>query len=80
MTDLSQLTQAVLELPLHERARIAQELWASLQPTEGGNVAKEIEDALALAQRRDAELEADSLDGISHQRAIETARKSLGSE
>ena len=78
MTDLSQLTQAVLDLPLHERVRIAQELWASLQPNESGDVANETEDALSLADQRDAELDAGSVTGISHDQAMETARKSLG--
>jgi putative addiction module component (TIGR02574 family) len=76
MTDLSHLTQAILDLPLHERVRIAQELWASLQPNDGA-VENETADALTLADRRDAELDAGSVDGISHQQAMDAARKSL---
>ncbi len=80
MANLSQLTQAVLDLPLHERVRVAQELWASLQPGGSEDVADETEDALRLADRRDAELDAGSVTGISHDQAMETARRSLGCE
>jgi hypothetical protein len=80
MADLSQLTQAALGLPLDQRIRLAQELWASLQPEEADGVAGEIRDASEEAERRDAELDSGSVTGISHEEAIETARKSLRCE
>lgn len=80
MPNVSQLAQAVLKLPLDERVRLAQELWASFQPAAAGNPVAETNDAFMAAEQRDAELDAGRVTGISHEQVMETARKSLRCE
>ena len=80
MASISQLTEEVLALPLEERIRLAQRLWASLQPATDASVRSQETDALELAERRDAELDGGTVQAVSHSDAIARARKSLGCE
>lgn len=80
MADISQLTQDALSLPLDDRIQLAQQLWASLEPTTDASVEDQESELLDLADRRDADLESGSVDGVSHADALAQARKSLGCE
>ncbi|MCO6455925.1 MAG: addiction module protein [Pirellulaceae bacterium] len=81
MASILQLTEEALALPLEERIRLAQRLWASLNPTADASEKKVQEaEALDLAERRDAELDRGSVQAVSHSEAIARARKSLGCE
>ena len=78
MSNLSQLTKEALSLPLDDRVRLAQELWASLQPAPGSMTAGgEETEALDLAENRDADLESGSVKGVPNTEAMAKARKSL---
>ena len=72
MNDASQLTNEALALPLNERVRLAQQLWASLQES----VDNEESVTLDVAKQRDEDLE-NGLEGIPHSEALARARKSL---
>jgi len=80
MASISQLTQEALSLPLDDRLQLAQRLWASLQPSPDATVEDQEREALDLADRRDADLESGSVEGVSHADAMAKARKSLGCE
>ncbi len=80
MASISQLTQEALSLPLDDRMQLAQRLWASLQPSPDATVEDQEREALDLADRRDADLESGSVEGVSHADAMAKARKSLGCE
>ena len=80
MASISQLTQEALSLPLNDRMQLAQRLWASLQPSPDATVEDQEREALDLADRRDADLESGSVEGVSHADAMAKARKSLGCE
>lgn len=77
MTSIAQLTSDALSLPMHDRIRLAQRLWESLQ--DSGNIDSGDDDAktLEVADQRDDELASGSVEGISHADAIAKARKSL---
>lgn len=72
MTDTSHLTNEALALPVDERVRLAQQLWASLQQS----VDDDESATLHVAKQRDEDLE-NGLEGISHSEALARARKSL---
>ena len=80
MADISQLTQDALSLPLDDRIQLAQQLWASLQSSDDAFVEDQEREILDLADRRNAELETGSVEGVSHADALAKARKSLGCE
>ena len=80
MASISQLTQEALSLPFDDRMQLAQRLWASLQPSPDATVEDQEREALDLADRRDADLESGSVEGVSHADAMAKARKSLGCE
>jgi len=60
MTTLSQVERLALELPEADRAKLASHLLDSLPPA-----LEEDDDGVAEAVRRDAELDADSSQGMS---------------
>ena len=80
MANISQLTQDALSLPLDDRIQLAQQLWASLESSDDAIVEDQEREILDLADRRDAELETGSVEGVSHADALAKARKSLGCE
>ncbi len=80
MTDIPQLINEALSLPLDDRIRLAQVLWASLQSPTNTSVSDEAAQALDVAERRDAELESRSVEGTSHAAALKKARNSLRCE
>ncbi|MBI1903044.1 MAG: addiction module protein [Planctomycetia bacterium] len=76
MSDLSQLTQQALSLPFIDRVRLAQDLWASVQPAED-ETSNEVAEAVKEAERRDAEFESGVEKGVPHDEAMRALRKSI---
>lgn len=77
MTNYAQVAQEALSLPLSERVQLAQQLWASVQPSAHADPQDEERQALDLADQRDAAMEGGLAGGISHADAVASARKSL---
>jgi putative addiction module component (TIGR02574 family) len=73
-----QLTEAVMALPLAERISLAQELWESIEGTDGSAGRDEEREALAEAQRRDAEMSAGAVMGRTHEQVMESMRRASG--
>lgn len=73
-----QLTEAVMSLPLAERVSLAQDLWESIQGTSLSSARDEEQEALAEAQRRDAELSSGAVAGRTHEQVMETMRRAIG--
>ena len=75
MTNASQVTNEALSLPLNDRVRLAQELWASLHPPRDG----EADEAspISKAKERDQEIANGEVEGVQHREALAQARKSL---
>jgi putative addiction module component (TIGR02574 family) len=76
-TTREQLTEAILALPLPERVSLAQDLWQSID--EGGVFSGPAEEreALAEAQRRDAELSSGTVAGRTHEQVMEAMRQAI---
>ena len=71
------LTSLILALPAEQRAALAQAVWESLEDAEI-RVSADIErDALANAQRRDAELSSGAALGRDHADVLRDARRAL---
>ena len=73
-----QLTEAVMALPLAERVSLAQELWESIQGTNLRSAQQAEQEALAEAQRRDAELSSGAAAGRTHEQVMEAMRRAIG--
>ncbi len=81
MTDIRQLTADALALPLEERLRLAQKLWASCPQSDSkGPETGDAREAIDIALERDRELEVGSVQAVSHEDVMQQARKSLGCE
>jgi hypothetical protein len=80
MSDTSQLTSEALALPLPDRVRLAQALWSSLQATDDSADPDDEARVLAVAERRDSELDNGSVKGIRHDDVMLVARRSLRCE
>ena len=72
-----QLTQAVMALPLPERVSLAQDLWQSIDEGTVTSGPAEEPEALAEAQRRDAELSSGAVAGRTHEQVMETMRRAI---
>jgi len=72
-----QLTQAVMALPLPERILLAQDLWQSIDEGQVSSGPAEEREALAEAQRRDAELSSGDVVGRTHEQVMETMRRAI---
>ncbi len=70
-----QLTQEVMALPLAQRVSLAQDLWQSIEDSSLSTARDEEREALAEAQRRDAELSSGSVAGRTHGQVMETMRR-----
>ncbi|MGH7201296.1 MAG: addiction module protein, partial [Planctomycetaceae bacterium] len=68
-TQLSEITDRALSLPVSERLRLAQKLWESLDIEQASETANR--DALTEAQRRDAELSSGQVEGRTHEEVME---------
>ncbi|HET6424664.1 MAG TPA: addiction module protein [Planctomycetaceae bacterium] len=69
-----QLTDEALALPLAERVRLAQELWASLDTT---IVDSSERAAVVEAIRRDEELSSGTVVGRTHEEVMQAARRAI---
>ena len=72
-----ELTQAVMALPLAERVSLAQDLWQSIEDIRPSSTPDEEREALAEAQRRDAELSSGAVAGRTHEQVMETMRRAI---
>lgn len=69
-----QLTNEALALPLVDRVRLAQELWASIDPAVVDNSERE---AVLEAIRRDEELSSGTVIGRTHEEVMQAARRAI---
>jgi putative addiction module component (TIGR02574 family) len=72
-----QLTEAAMALPLAERVSLAQALWQSIEEAGLSPARDEEREALAEAQRRDAELSSGAVEGRTHDQVLETMRRAI---
>ncbi|MCX6904070.1 MAG: addiction module protein [Verrucomicrobia bacterium] len=72
-----QLTQAAMALPLAERVSLAQDLWQSIEEGSLCSTPDEDREALAEAQRRDAEMSSGAVAGRTHEEVMETMRRTI---
>lgn len=77
-TQLSEITDRALSLPVSERVHLAQKLWQSLDVEQVSQSADC--DAVAEAQRRDAELSSGQVEGRPHEEVMQAARRAIGCE
>lgn len=76
---ITQLTDHLLSLPVHDRVTLAQKLWESIEFPELQN-ASTAADPLALARMRSAEVEAGTVQTIPHDKVMQEARETLRCE
>jgi len=69
--NVDELAPEVLKLPIRERAFLAASLWESLEDPYALAVDLDDDEALALAERRDQEIESGAVTPLSH-RALMT--------
>ena len=72
-----ELTQAAMALPLAERVSLAQDLWQSIEEGLAASPSDGDRQALAEAQRRDAELSQGAVAGRTHEQVMETVRRTI---
>ena len=76
-TTFGEIETQVLALPAGERLLLAQRLWDSLEQP-GAPVPDMTEtEVIALARRRDSELEAGRVEGRPHEEVMKAAREGL---
>lgn len=68
------LTRQVLDLPLAERVRMAQDLWASIDSQLADTSPR---DAALVARERDAEFETGDVQALSHDEVLKAARRRI---
>lgn len=73
---MEQITQLILALPVGERVEIAQALWESLGDARPVTE-PQVDEDLALAVRRDAELASGEAVGRTHEEILLAARRIL---
>ncbi len=66
-----------MALPLAERVSLAQDLWQSIEDCSPSDAPDEEREALAEAQRRDAELSSGVVAGRTHEQVMETVRRAI---
>jgi putative addiction module component (TIGR02574 family) len=70
-----QITAEAMALPIAEKVSLAQALWQSI---DAGLPESDEESAVQDALRRDKELSAGAVAGISHEEALRAARRAIG--
>jgi putative addiction module component (TIGR02574 family) len=82
MPNLSQITADALELPLTERAQLAQRLWSSIAPLDSQHDSQSDSDRDLRneLERRDREMDADPSKTISHENVMEFVKRNLLSD
>jgi putative addiction module component (TIGR02574 family) len=73
--NVDQLAPEVLKLPVRDRALLAACLWESLEDPYTELVTLDDEEALALAERRDAEIESGLVAPLSHSELMQQLRR-----
>ena len=68
----AQIAPAALQLPPHERAVLAESLWASLEDPYYINAGED--ETLRLAEQRDQELESGAMAPLSHEELMRRLR------
>ena len=68
----AQIAPAALQLPPHDRAALAESLWASLE--DPYFISEGEDEALRLAEQRDQELEAGAVAPLSHEELMRQLR------
>ncbi len=71
---IQQITTEALALPIAQRVELAQALWESLNV---GLPKHSAEEAIRVAQRRDAQMTCGEVIGRSHEDVVASARQSL---
>jgi putative addiction module component (TIGR02574 family) len=74
---IEQLTAEAMALPFPERIRLAQALWQSI---DGDLLETDEREAVRTAIQRDAELSAGTVEELSHDEVMRSARRALGCE
>ena len=77
---VEELTSQILALPPDKRAALAQTVWKSLEDSQVNILPEAEADALALARRRDEEMESGAVVERDHKKVIEHARRSVKCE
>ena len=75
-TDLAEITDKAMALPIRERVQLAKRLWESLGDSEC-EVEQDSESAVQVARTRDAELSSGTVTGLSHADVMQAARRAL---
>ncbi|MCG8586810.1 MAG: addiction module protein [Pirellulales bacterium] len=70
-----EIEKRALELPLNQRLELAQRLWDSVEPPSSF---MEDKGAVQEALRRNAEIEAGLVKGVSHEEVMQNARRAIG--
>jgi len=70
-----QLTAEAMALPLSEKVSLAQALWQSIDV---GLIDSDEQAAMREASRRDKQLSAGTVTGLSHEEAMKSARRAIG--
>ena len=68
ITDMTELTQSILALPVNERADLAEAVWLSLEQDEA---------AIDVAMQRAAEIDAGEAQLVSHEEVMRIAREAI---
>lgn len=74
MMTIQQITDEALSLPVAERVRLAQQLWASL---DCAGMDSGEQEAIAVALQRDAELASGAVIGRTHEDVMQAARHAI---
>ena len=72
---IDQIAPEALKLPPRERALLAASLWESIEDPFELVVARDDEDAIDLAMKRDAELESGTVKPMSHEELMQRLRQ-----
>ena len=64
-------------MPLAERVSLAQDLWQSIEDSSLSTARNEEREALAEAERRNAELSSGATAGRTHEQVMETMRRAI---
>ncbi len=72
---IDQIAPEALRLPARERALLAASLWESVEDPYELAVERTDEDAIALAVKRDAEIESGTVKAISHDKLMRRLRR-----
>ncbi|HEV7668507.1 MAG TPA: hypothetical protein VGS22_08295 [Thermoanaerobaculia bacterium] len=74
-----EIIERAMELPLRDRVLLAEELWQSVGPLTGVEIATDgVREAIETAKRRDFEMTSGRVEGLSHDAVMKSARHAIG--